>query len=70
MFAINPAEAALSRWMRPSVARGWIAQITRYPCDRQNPKLRSAGEAAFRSLLRCDWVTLELDEGDRPTGSQ
>jgi len=61
MTVINPAQAALSRWMNPSVARSWIAQITRYSQRRRTDFRRhDDGEAEFRMLLSCDWVTLNL----------
>jgi hypothetical protein len=61
MSVINPAQAALSRWMNPSVARSWIAQITRYSQRRRTSFRRyDDGEAAFRMVLRCDWVRLNL----------
>jgi hypothetical protein len=60
MSAIDPAEAALTRWMRPSVALGWIAHITGYSRRRRLSHRRDYGEAAFRMLLSRDWVTLDL----------
>jgi hypothetical protein len=60
MSVINPAQAALTRWMHPSVARSWIAQITRYPQQRPSRSREEYGEAAFRMLLSCDWVSLDL----------
>ncbi|MFL6733280.1 MAG: hypothetical protein ACJ8EY_01140 [Sphingomicrobium sp.] len=56
----NPPEAILSRWMRPSVARSWIAQVRRYS---RHPSTRcrlDEGEATFRTLLSRGWVTLDL----------
>jgi len=60
MPSFNPPEAFLSRWMRPSVARGWIAQITRYSRHPSSRFPRDEGEAAFRTLLSRDWVKLDL----------
>ena len=66
MSAINPAQAALTRWMRPSVARSWIAQITRHSrysrCARSRREAERVGEAAraFRTLLTRDWVVVDL----------
>jgi hypothetical protein len=66
MFAINPSEAALSRWMHPSVARGWLAQITRYSSGLRKVRSRCSGAGEFRALLNCDWVTLDLPRGSGP----
>jgi hypothetical protein len=47
--------------MRPSVARCWMAQITRYSRHPSSTRCRQAeGEAIFRALLSGDWVTLDL----------
>jgi hypothetical protein len=60
MSIINPAQAALTRWMHPLVARSWIAQITRYPRDRSAAHTRSDGAMEFHTLLSRDWVILDL----------
>ena len=60
MAAINPAQAALTRWMHPSVAKSWLAQITRYPLDPRTAQWRCEGAAEFRMLLTRDWVALDM----------
>ena len=60
MAAINPSQAALTRWMHPSVARSWIAQITRYRSDRRPIEWRGGGAAEFHMLLSRDWITLDF----------
>lgn len=59
MPELNSAQAALSQWMRPPVARGWLAQITRYTA-RRAAFTREAGSGAFRALLNRDWVKLDI----------
>ena len=70
MSAINPAQAALSRWMRPAVAKSWIAQITRYSRERRRSWRPVYGEEAFRMVLSRDWVTLDLGSSAGPLGPQ
>jgi hypothetical protein len=66
MSAINPAQAALTRWMHPSVARSWMAQITRYRSDRRPVECHDGGAAEFHMLLSRDWVTLDFGPSGRP----
>lgn len=60
MSELNPAQAALSRWMRPPVARSWIAQITRYSSHRETAYRRDLRQDMFRTLLSRDWITIDF----------